>query len=65
VKLIVTLEKEQWDVLFNAFQEMPFKYIAPLMPILSDIQSQGVAQIAATKPASDGNDNGKVSAPQE
>jgi hypothetical protein len=61
VKITVTLKKEQWDVLFNAFQEMPFKYIAPLMPILSAIQSQGATQIATA--SSEGNDHGEVSAP--
>ena len=46
MKISIELEKDQWDSLFNAIMEMPFRMVNPIAPILAEISNQAKVQLA-------------------
>ena len=56
MKISVSLDQSQWDALFNVVQELPFKYVAPMLPVLTEIRTQALAQIQAA--SAQGHDDG-------
>ena len=53
MKISIELDKDQWDALFNAVMEMPFRMVNPIAPILAEISNQAKAVIekeSAEKP---------------
>lgn len=49
MKIAITLEADQWNQMLGTLQDMPFRAIDPIAPILREIQRQGTEQAKAAE----------------